>query len=96
MSQVNSIPCTSVQNVTTNPVQRQLPASATTQAPLSSDNLELSGANSVMQALQSTTDVRAGKIALIREQIQNGSYDADGSKLDATLDKVLDQINGQS
>jgi flagellar biosynthesis anti-sigma factor FlgM len=62
-----------------------------TQAPLS-DRLELSGATQFLAALK-TNDVRAEKVAAVKAQIANGTYDADGSKLDAATGKLLDEIS---
>jgi anti-sigma28 factor (negative regulator of flagellin synthesis) len=96
MSQVNNISQTTpVQKIVTSPIQKQVPSGAP-QSPCPSDKLELSGSNSLLQALKSNTDVRTVKVATIRDQIQSGTYDADGTKLDAAVDKVLDQLNGKS
>jgi anti-sigma28 factor (negative regulator of flagellin synthesis) len=91
MNQVNNISQTTpVQKVVANPIAKQIPADA---PPVrASDRLELSGASHLLAALK-TNDVRTGKITSIRQQIQDGSYDADGTKLDAASDKLLDDLN---
>lgn len=96
MSQINNIsPNTPVQKIVANPIQKQVPADAS-QSLSPSDKLELSGASHLLQALKSSADVRTDKIAAIRGQIQSGTYDADGTKLDAAVDQVLNELNGQS
>ena len=57
-----------------------------------SDRLELSGASGFLQTLKTSGDVRADKVASIKSQIDAGTYDADGSKLDASLDGLLDDM----
>jgi flagellar biosynthesis anti-sigma factor FlgM len=56
-----------------------------------SDRLELSGASHLLQSLK-TNDVRADKVASIKSQIESGSYDADGSKLDTAVSNLLNEI----
>jgi flagellar biosynthesis anti-sigma factor FlgM len=56
-----------------------------------SDRLELSGASHLLQALK-TNDVRTDKVASIKSQIDDGSYDADGSKLDAAVGNLLNDL----
>jgi anti-sigma28 factor (negative regulator of flagellin synthesis) len=89
MSQINNItPNNPVQQVVSNPIQKQIPAGAT---PAASDRLELSGASNLLQILK-TNNVRPDKIAEVRAQIENGTYDADGSKLDAAAGALLDDL----
>jgi anti-sigma28 factor (negative regulator of flagellin synthesis) len=92
MSQINSIGgSTPVQKVVENPIQKQLPTDAA--APMrATDRLELSGASHLLAALKSN-DVRTDKVSDIRAQIQAGTYDADGSKMDGAIDKLLDDLN---
>lgn len=93
MSQINSISQnTPVQKIVANPIQKQVPADAS-QSLSPSDKLELSGAGNLLQALQSSADVRTDKVAAIRQQIQSGTYDADGSKFDAAVEHVLNELN---
>ena len=40
-----------------------------------------------------TNDVRTDLVSDIRNQIQAGTYDADGKKLDGAIDKLLDELN---
>jgi anti-sigma28 factor (negative regulator of flagellin synthesis) len=92
MSQINNVAGnTPVQRVTENPVLKQVPSDAPTQM-RAVDKLELSGASHLLAALKSN-DVRTGLVSEIRNQIQDGSYDADGKKLDGAVDKVLDELN---
>jgi anti-sigma28 factor (negative regulator of flagellin synthesis) len=90
MSQINNISqAIPVQKIVTNPIQKQIPADA---PPIrASDRLELSGVSNLLSILK-TNDVRIDKIATIRQQIQDGTYDADGKKLDAAADKLLDDL----
>lgn len=90
MSQVNNISQTTpVQKIVANPIQKEIPATA---APVSaSDRLELSGASHLLAALKSN-DVRTDKIATIRQQLQDGTYDPTGKKLDVAADKLLDEL----
>jgi len=90
MSQINNVSQnTPVQKIVANPIQKQVPADATPMRP--SDKLELSGVSHLLTALK-TNDVRTDKIAGIRQELENGTYDADGSKLDAAADKLLDDL----
>jgi len=92
MSQINPISQpTPVQKIVANPIQKQIPAEA---APVrATDRLELSGASGFLAALKSNNDVRTDKVAAIRQQLQEGTYDPDGKKLDAAADKLLDELN---
>ena len=90
MSSVNNIgSATPVNPVVTTPVQKQVPAEAPKQVPLS-DRLELSGLTPFANALKKN-DVRADKVADIKAQLANGTYDED-KKLDGALDKLLDDL----
>lgn len=96
MSQINNISenlvsqTSQIQKLAANPIQKQIPADA---PPVrASDRLELSGAGAYL-AMAKANDVRVDKVQSIREQIQNGTFDADGSKLDAASDKLLDELN---
>ncbi len=90
MSQINPISQpTPVQKIVANPIQKQIPPDA---PPVrASDRLELSGASGFLAALKSN-DVRTDKVASIRQQLQDGTYDPDGKKLDAATDKLLDEL----
>jgi anti-sigma28 factor (negative regulator of flagellin synthesis) len=93
MSQVNPQSAVSqgspIQKIVAKPVQKSVPTNAT---PIrASDRLELSGVSHILTALKAG-DVRTDKVAQIRQQIQNGTYDADGKKLDAAADKLLDEL----
>ncbi|MCC6424378.1 MAG: flagellar biosynthesis anti-sigma factor FlgM [Phycisphaerales bacterium] len=80
----------SVQRLTNSPIQRQVPADAPKQLPLT-DRLELSDVNHFMKALKSN-DVRADKVASIRAQIETGTYE-DDNKLNVAVDRLLDEMN---
>jgi len=55
------------------------------------DRLELSGVSQMFKTLKNN-DVRAEKVAAIKAQIESGTYDADGTKLNASLDGLLDDL----
>ena len=91
MSQIDQVAGNSpVQNVVSNPVQKQVPPDAPTQVP-ATDKLELSGVSHLLTALQ-TNNIRTDKVAEIRQQLDAGTYDPDGSKLDGAVDKLLDEL----
>jgi anti-sigma28 factor (negative regulator of flagellin synthesis) len=56
------------------------------------DRVELSGVSHLMKALQ-TNDIRVDKVAEIKGQIEAGTYDADGTKLNGALDGLLDDLS---
>ncbi len=93
MSSINGLSGASqiqqAQNLTGKPAVTTPQSTTTTRA---SDRLELSGASHLLQTLK-TNDVRVDKVADIKAQIANGTYDADGSKLDAATSKLLDEIS---
>lgn len=94
MSQINSIAGSpQIQKVVANPIQKEVPSDAPAQM-RATDKLELSGASHLLAALQSN-NIRTDKVAAIRQQIEAGTYDADGKKLDAAVDSVLDELNQQ-
>jgi anti-sigma28 factor (negative regulator of flagellin synthesis) len=78
-----------VQRVVTNPVQKQIPTDAPAQLP-ATDRLELSGVSHLLKTLKSN-DVRMDKVAIVKAQIEAGTYD-DEKKLDAAVDKLLDDL----
>ena len=91
MSQINNVGASaSVQRIIANPIQKQVPADAAPQL-RATDKLELSGSSHLLAALKSN-DVRTDKVADIRSQIEAGTYDADGSKMDGAIDKLLDEL----
>jgi flagellar biosynthesis anti-sigma factor FlgM len=92
MSSINGLgglsPIQQPQNITGKSVNATSPTSTTS----ATDRLELSGASQFLQVLKSN-DVRTDKIAVLKAQIAEGSYDADGSKLDAATGPLLDAIS---
>jgi anti-sigma28 factor (negative regulator of flagellin synthesis) len=92
MSSINNVNSGSpVQKIIANPVMREVATETPATPSRAADRLELTGLTPMLQSLK-TSDVRMDKVAEIRKQIENGSYDADGSKLDATIDKLLDEL----
>ncbi len=92
MSSINGLGGSSPVQQTQNTTKAAAPAqpASTTKASIS-DRLELSGASHLLQALK-TNDVRADKVASIKAQIADGSYDADDSKLDSAVGKLLNEL----
>ena len=79
-----------IQKVTGQPAAR--PTEKTKAASTrSADKLELSGVSHLMQALKANADVRIDKVATIKQAIEAGTYE-DDAKLDATVDKLLDEL----
>jgi negative regulator of flagellin synthesis FlgM len=66
-------------------------STAETSKPSITDRLELSGVSHLLSSLK-TNDIRADKVAAIKSQIADGTYDADGSKLDAATGPLLDAL----
>jgi anti-sigma28 factor (negative regulator of flagellin synthesis) len=93
MSSINGLggsnPLQQTQSVTPKTTAGQTTAAS---KPSLSDRLELSGVGHLLSNLK-TNDIRTDKVAAIKAQIASGVYDADGTKLDGSLDKVLDAIN---
>jgi flagellar biosynthesis anti-sigma factor FlgM len=83
----NSAP---VQKLTSNPVQKSIPADAPKQLP-ATDRLELSGVSHLLTTLKSSGDVRTDKVAEIKSAIENGTYE-DDKKLDVAVDRMLDDL----
>ena len=80
-----------VNKVVAKPVQKEVPADAPKQLPVS-DRVELSGAvSNLLKTLKSGGDVRAEKVAAIRQQLQDGTYE-DDHKLDVAADRLLDDL----
>jgi flagellar biosynthesis anti-sigma factor FlgM len=79
-----------VQKLTSNPVQKSIPADAPKQL-AASDRLELSGISHLLKALKSNGDVRTDKVAAVKAQIENGTYE-DDKKLDVAVDRLLDDL----
>ena len=70
------------------------PASGASGPARGSDKVELSGNNPISQMLKTLKaggDIRVDKVAQIKAQIANGTYD-DDQKLDAATDKLLDDL----
>ena len=78
-----------VQRAINNPIQKQIPTDAPKQMP-AVDKLELSGVSHLLKTLKNN-DVRLDKVAIIKAQIEAGTYD-DEKKLDAAVDRLLDDL----
>ena len=93
MSSINGLggtsPLQQTQNIIAKTLNNTAPASQTSKA---SDRLELSGMSHLLSSLK-TNDIRVDKVTAVKAQIAAGIYDADGAKLDAATDKLLDEIS---
>ncbi len=91
MSGINSIGNNSpVQKIISQPIQKQVPATPAKQMPAAT-KVELSGMGPMLKALQ-TNDIRADKVAMIKQQIEAGTYE-DAAKLDSAIDKLIDDLS---
>lgn len=90
MSSINGIGQNSpVQKIVQQPIQKQIPANAPAQLPVT-DKVEISSTAVHLDSLR-RNDIRADKVAEIRAQIENGSYETP-DKLDSAIDKLLDDL----
>ena len=80
----------SIHRINTQPVQRQEPCTAPA-ALRGQDKVELAGMSHLMQTLK-VNNIRADKVAAIKAQLEAGTYDPDGAKLDAAIDRLLDDV----
>lgn len=78
-----------ITQVTNNPVQKQVPADAPKQLPVT-DKLQLSGMSHLLQSLKKN-DIRADKVAEVKARIESGTYE-DDHKLDVAVDRLLDDL----
>jgi anti-sigma28 factor (negative regulator of flagellin synthesis) len=92
MSSISSLGGASPLPPTQNVKNTTAPQATGAGKPSLSDRLELSGVGHLLTSLK-TNDVRNDKVAAVKAQIASGIYDADGSKLDAATDKLLDEIS---
>ena len=92
MSAINGIGANSpLQKVVSQPIHKQLPAQPAA-AGAKTDKVHLSGVAQAMQTLKAGGDIRADKVAAIREQIKAGTYETE-AKLDAALNGLLDDLS---
>jgi len=80
-----------VQKVTSNPIQKSIPSDPPKNLP-ATDRLQLSGASNFLATLKANSGIRADKVAQIKAQIANGTYDNE-NRLDGAVDKLLDELN---
>jgi len=85
----NAGPSVPVQKILSNPVQKSIPADAPAPLP-ATDRLELSGVSHLLKTLQNN-DVRTDKVASVKAQLENGTYE-DDQKLDVAADRLLDDL----
>lgn len=82
---------TPLQKVISQPIQKQLPAQPAAQTRIA-DKVQLSGVAHAMQLLKAGSDIRADKVALIRQQIEAGTYET-SAKLDAAIDRMMNDLS---
>jgi len=92
MSSINGLGGLSPLQPTQNVTGKSVNAASETPTQSATDRLELSGVSHLLTTLK-TNDIRTDKVAAIKSQIADGSYDADGSKLDGATDKLLDELS---
>jgi anti-sigma28 factor (negative regulator of flagellin synthesis) len=80
-----------IHQITSKPVQQQVPAEAPAARPSAQDRVELSGMGNILKALKSN-DVRMDKVTSIKAQIEAGTYETE-EKLDVAADRLLDELN---
>lgn len=68
-----------------------LPQAAPTSVTAPRDELEISSAGKMLDRLSETPEVRAERLAQIKEAIDNGEYDTD-EKLEAALSRMFDSL----
>jgi anti-sigma28 factor (negative regulator of flagellin synthesis) len=93
MSQINNIASTdAAQQIVSNPLQRSAPPATTDtlSPPREPDQVELSGVDQYVQALQ-TNNIRTDLVASVRSQIDAGTYE-DENKLNVAADGLLDDL----
>ena len=76
-----------IQSLAQQPILKSTPSSARQTA---TDRLELSGQSHLLTALR-CNDVRIDKVAVIKSQIEAGTYETSG-KLDVAIDRMLDEM----
>jgi anti-sigma28 factor (negative regulator of flagellin synthesis) len=85
----NNAASSSIQKLTNQPIQKQIPADAPKQLPIT-DKLELSGMSHLLKTLKNN-DIRTDKVAQIKGQIEAGTYE-DDQKLNVATDRLLDDL----
>jgi hypothetical protein len=76
-----------IQGLAQQPILKSIPPAS---LPRATDRLELSGHSHLLAALRSN-EVRVDKVAIIKSQIEAGTYET-GEKLDIAIDRMLDEI----
>lgn len=95
MSSINNVggnsPVYSVNKAAARPPAAAPGAAQGTTSTRGMDKLELSGTTQLFKTLKAGGDVRADKVAEIKAQIANGTYE-DDRKLDLATDRLLDDL----
>jgi len=76
-----------IQSLAQQPILKSISPAST---PRASDRLELSGHSHLLAALRSN-EVRVDKVAVIKSQIEAGTYESD-EKLNIAVDRMLDEM----
>ena len=91
MSSVNHVGGNSpIQRIVSSPALKTSEAGSTNAPTRPSDRVELSGISHLIQALK-TNDIRTDKVANIKAQIANGTYETN-DKLNSAIDKLADDL----
>jgi flagellar biosynthesis anti-sigma factor FlgM len=78
-----------IQKIVNNPIYRQVPTASSPAR--GGDRVELSGVEHLLKSLQAGGDVRTDKVAAIKAQIENGTYE-DDTKLNGAIDRLLNEL----
>jgi anti-sigma28 factor (negative regulator of flagellin synthesis) len=94
MSTINNVgasdPTSPLSRIVGNPVQKNTAAADGASPPRAADSVDLSGVQHFIEALK-TNNIRADKVAAVRQQIDAGTYE-DDYKLDVASSKLLDEL----
>jgi anti-sigma28 factor (negative regulator of flagellin synthesis) len=83
---------TPVNRVVSQPtVSKQLPTQPAAQLPLT-DKVQLSGVSHLLATLKAGGDIRADKVAGIKQQIEAGTYETE-ARLDGAIDRLMNDLS---
>jgi anti-sigma28 factor (negative regulator of flagellin synthesis) len=93
MSSINGVGSTPnltpIQPTTSQPVQKQVPATAVNQNPVT-DKVELSGLAPLLQSLKAN-NIRTDLVTSVKSQIEAGTYE-DDHKINVAVDRLLNDL----
>ncbi len=80
-----------VQKIVSQPIHKSVPAQAAKQAKLT-DKAQLANVSHLVAAMKAGADVRVEKVAIIRQQLDAGTYETE-AKLDQAINRLLDDLS---